>query len=103
MPIDDAAIRRIVLSNPIPDRLFRDLREAPLVKYPRRHVGGVMSAELYETLKMLCRTTATNVELGEQLGISPEAAKDRVKRLLAYFDVRNRTALVALCYRERIV
>jgi len=108
VPIDDAAIRRIVLAYPgIPDKLLRNLARAPLAVHARDYKPRTedvhLTPELYETLKLLCRTGGTNRDLGEGLGVSLEAARDRVKRLLAYFDVPTRTALVAKCYRERIV
>lgn len=62
-----------------------------------------MTLELYETLKLLSRTGSSNRALGIDLGISEQAVKDRIKQLLFYFAVPNRTALIAKCYRERIV
>lgn len=61
-----------------------------------------LTPALYETLKLLAQGL-TDRQIGERLGISTGAAKDRVVRLLAYFDAPNRTALAARCYRERIV
>ncbi len=61
-----------------------------------------MTADLYETLKLVAQGLS-NRQVGERLGFSEETVRDRVKRLLAYFDARNRVQLVALCHRERIV
>jgi DNA-binding CsgD family transcriptional regulator len=103
---DRESVRRLVLSRPIPDALIRDIGRLPLVRYVRRYRGGsdriMLTPQLYETLK-LAAGGATTPQIAETLGISESAASESVKRLLAYFDVPNRTALAAKCYRERIV
>jgi DNA-binding NarL/FixJ family response regulator len=96
----DDAIYRIVTSRPIPDALWRNLRRAELVSYPRRPQRN-MTPCLWETLKLVAQGYS-NRAIGRELGIPYETAKDRVKRLLAYFDAPNRMALVVKCYRERI-
>lgn len=100
---DRDTIRRIVLTNPIPERLISDLRRAPLVSRPGRHRWKRMrlTPALYEALKLMAKGES-NAQIADHLGIGFWAAQERTRRLLAYFDVPNRTALVAKCYRERI-
>jgi DNA-binding NarL/FixJ family response regulator len=105
----DERIYRIVMTNPIPDALIRSLGRAPLVRHPRWRCGAGraqrpvrMTPALYETLKLAARGK-TSPEIAATLAISLVEAKDRVKRLLAFFDARNRTELAAIVFRERIV
>lgn len=61
-----------------------------------------MTPVLWETLKLVA-AGRTNRQIADELGISYETAKDRVKRLLTYFDARNRTEVAGRCYREGIL
>lgn len=93
-----------MLSRPIPDKLFRNLRLARHVTYVRRNVRRrrQLTPAMYESLKLIA-AGRSDPYIAAVLGISTAEAKDRTKRLLAYFDVRNRTELAVLCYRQRIV
>ncbi len=100
---DREAIRLLVLSQPIPDALIRDIGRTRLMRHVRPYgARRALTPALYETLKLLAQGL-TNRQIGEQLQIDEETARARVKRLLAYFDVANRTELAARCYRERII
>jgi len=61
-----------------------------------------MTPVLWETTKLLA-AGRTNRQIADALGCSVVAANDRARRVLSYFALTNRTALVAHCYRERIV
>lgn len=104
MPLDDEAVRRIVLSRPIPDELIRDLGKAPLVNHPTHHARRerAMTPVLWETLKLLAAGRSTPY-IAESQGCSFAAAADRVRRVLGIFDVGSRMELVVRCYREGIL
>ena len=105
----DDVYYRIVMSNPIPDKLFRNLRLAPLTKRRRDYKHVAMSPQRYETLKYVARGF-TNPQIAEALGVGIETVRSFVKELYDYFDMvassanyGQRQRLVARCYRERIV
>lgn len=52
-----------------------------------------------ETLELVAQGH-TNTEIGEILHYSMEGVKDHVKRLLAYYDARNRTHLVTRAFQK---
>ena len=99
--LSDDFIRRLVHSQPIPDRLIANLHRADLVRYPRRYTRN-MTPALWETLKLVA-AGYSNQRIADELGVPYETAKDRVKRLLAYFDARDRIEVVVRCYREGIM
>ena len=91
-PLSRKQIRELVLSRPIPERLIENLARAP-----RRR----LTPALEEALE-LAALGRTDGEIALELGISLPAAKDRVLRLLALYEVRNRTELAALVARGAI-
>jgi DNA-binding NarL/FixJ family response regulator len=105
VPIDDEADRRIVLSNPIPEKLIRDLGRVPLVTHAidyRSSEQRRLTPALWETLKLLAAGYTTS-QIAEASDCSFEAAADRVRRVLARFDTRSRMEVVVRCYREGII
>lgn len=94
---------RLVMQQPIPDRLIDNLRLADL--RPRRKQCLLtirLTPQRYEVLKYLCRGFRDG-EIADEMGISEWTVKQLVRELLALFDVRSRTVLVARCYREGVV
>jgi len=51
----------------------------------------------------LTRDGATNKEIAERLGLTPETVRTHMQALLLAFRVKNRTAVVVLCLRELVV
>lgn len=104
--LSDEFIRRLVMSQPIPDRLIRDIAALPdeTPAHVRKYAGQkiTMTPALWETLKLVAAGASTPA-IAEEFGIPVERAKDRVKRLLAYFDARDRMEIVVRCYREGIM
>lgn len=103
--LSDEFILRLVFSQPIPEKLIVDLAnalEAP--RYMRKYAGAraSLTPALWETLKLVAAGHSTP-RIAVELGISPTSANDRVKRLLAYFDARDRMEIVTRCYREGII
>lgn len=101
-PIDDDALRRLVVAAPIPDRLLRNLERAPIVDTAKLRTFRVVNPTLTPALLAVLERVAvgrTNPQIAADLGISLEAARDRVKRLLRLYDARNRTHLAALAIR----
>lgn len=116
MPLRDEDVRRLVMTNPIPDDLVTNLGGAVVPRYTRKYAGRrVYSAEmprnrrrvqmtpaLWETLKLVAAGYTVG-RIAEELGVSFPAAQDRTKRLLAYFDARDRLEIAVRCYREGIM
>lgn len=102
--IPDEFVRLLVLSQPIPERLIVDLANAlePPRHWRRRPAPAHMTPLLWETLKLVA-AGHTTPRIAEEFGIPLETARDRVKRLLSYFDEPNRMAIVVRCYREGIM
>jgi DNA-binding CsgD family transcriptional regulator len=92
------------MSHPIPDKLIRNLGDIPLARVPRFELrdSRTFTPALYETAKLLS-SGKTDPEIARHQRISLPATKDRVLRLLAYFDAKNRRHLIAVLHRERIV
>lgn len=93
------------MSNPIPDRLIRAIARAPLIPGTVRSYSYLSSADRTVTSRLrytliLIAAGLTNQEIADAIGISYAAAQDRVKRLLALYDARNRTHLVAIAIRK---
>lgn len=61
-----------------------------------------MTPILWETLKLVAAGHTTQ-RIADDLEIPFGTAQDRVKRLLAYFDARDRIEIVVRCYREGIM
>jgi len=76
--------------------------EPPL--YWRKYAGrsARMTPALWETLKLVAAGYSTP-RIAVELGVPHATAVDRVKRLLAYFDARDRIDVVVRCYREGII
>lgn len=92
------------MSNPIPDRLFADLRKAPLVEpWEIRRYAAMshrpMTLQMRYTL-LLVASGLTNRQIGEELHIGTETARIRVRRLLSIYGARNRTHLAAIAIRR---
>lgn len=100
--ISDAAIRRLVLSRPIPDKLIRDIARLPEHDEPfsRRYSGSrlTVTPRLRYTLRLVALGW-TNRRIADELGATEEGVRDRVKRLLSIYHARNRTELVAKAIR----
>jgi NarL family two-component system response regulator LiaR len=94
-------IRDLVLSRPIPDKLIAALRDAPLVKNPRLSHARKLTPALQAVLPLIA-DGKTDQEIADQLGITLPATKDRVLRLLALYDVDNRTELAMLVHTNRL-
>lgn len=91
----DERIQRIVHAYPIPDKLIRNLGNAPLVSRPRRTMHPSLTPRMREVLALVCEGY-TNAEIGKRIGCSEETVKSHVKRLLDYFQARNRAHLAAI-------
>ena len=93
----DERIRRIVHSQPIPDRLVTDLAKAgfPDSYRVRKYMHPTLTDNLRQTLPYVCQGYSDR-EIGELRHYSEEAIKDHVKRLLAIFGARRRAHLAAL-------
>jgi DNA-binding CsgD family transcriptional regulator len=100
----DPAIYRIVMSQPVPDKLFAHLRRAPLVPLwnIRYQVNTNLTPNLRATLPLVCEGY-TNREIAALRHYSEEAVKDHVKRLLAIFGARRRSHLAALAVARGFV
>lgn len=97
------------MSNPIPDKLFWNLRKIPLTdRRLRRFQHLQLSPKRYEVLKLLARGLS-NQQIADELGCGVETVYTDVKMLYDYFNLTGyagknmRTALVVKCFRERIV
>jgi DNA-binding NarL/FixJ family response regulator len=104
-PVDREAVRRLVLSRPIPDKLIANLARYRVPERPRKYADretAAMTPALWETLKLLAAGYSTP-RIAVELGVPHAAAHDRVRRLLAYFDARDRIDVVVRCYREGIM
>jgi len=101
----DEFVLELVFSQPIPERLIVDLATAlDVPRHIRKYAGreARMTPALWETLKLVA-AGYSSPRIANELGVSPSQAKDRVKRLLALFDARDRMELVVRCYREGII
>ncbi len=92
----DAAVRRIVLSRPIPMELAQAIADAPIVLSPAkaREPGGLTPARL-KVLRLLV-LGLTNREIAEALERSEETVKRQVRELLRTVGAKNRAHLAAL-------
>lgn len=90
----DERIRRIVFSQPIPDRLIRNIG--------RIERDDRMTPRRWETLKLLAQGHSTR-EIAAARGVALDTARKDVATLLRRLEVPNRTALVAKVYREGII
>jgi DNA-binding NarL/FixJ family response regulator len=61
-----------------------------------------LTPRMEEILPFVCRGY-TNAEIGERVFASEETVKSYVKRLLDYFQARNRTHLAALAVESGYV
>ena|SRR5215813_13985109 len=99
----DDRVRRLVLSRPIPDKLIKDLADAPLVEEQintfLRGRSRKLTPALIGILIDIC-SGYTEKQIAEMHRLSEDAVKDRTKRLLALYRARNRTHLVATVLRN---
>ena len=104
--IDDAAIRRLVMSRPIPMELADAIIEAPLLSpeeiaalgpsLERGSRGGTIGGpQATEILALVCQGY-TNEQIGSALGKSKFTIHTYVKQLVSAFGARNRTHLAAI-------
>lgn len=91
------------MTRPIPDKLIRNLGRAPLVDLERitgrPAIRATVTPLLAETLTLVA-LGLTNPQIARFLGISLEAARDRVGRLLRLYDAKTRTQLTANAIRR---
>ena len=94
------------MSQPIPDRLIRDLGRVPTLepyeirKYVWRE--SVLTPTLRATLELICKGYSTR-EIAEMRHYSEAAIQDHSKRLLAIFRARRRPHLAALAVAQGYV
>jgi len=90
----DERIRRIVFSQPIPERLIRNIG--------RVDRQDRMTPRRWETLKLVAQGLS-NREIAAIRGVSYDTVRKDVRALYSRLEVPNRTALVAKVYREGIL
>lgn len=104
------------MSQPIPDRLIRNLARAPDLsanltpsRIMKARLCGAGSLEPDELPPRLVRVLAlvcqgyTDREIADQTHYAVETIKDRTKALMAVFRARNRTHLAALAVAQGYV
>lgn len=94
------------MSQPIPEKLIRDLSRAPLLEAWRIRRYAGLRAELTPTLRralwLVCEGFTTR-EIAARTYYSEEAAKDHIRRLVVMFGARNRAHLAALAVAQGYV
>lgn len=102
--LSDEFVLRLVLSNPIPDRLIRNLGLVPddvgsVVRDEFGLRGPTLTPRLLYTL-LLVAQGFSDQRIADEVGVSLEGIKTRLKRLLSHYRARNRTELVAKAIRS---
>ena len=108
MDLSDDAIRRLVLNNPIPDKLIRNLQNAPLLaahetpgrvykakRYGVTKFGDPLSDVLKEVLILVCHGY-TNQEIAKRLYYSFFTVKEMIVAIIVAYGAKNRTHLASL-------
>jgi DNA-binding NarL/FixJ family response regulator len=108
-PTDDllAAIRIVaagdaLLAPSVTRRLIAEFAGRPAVRVEHSVVLDQLTEREREVLVAVARGRS-NLEIGEDLNISPATAKTHVSRLLAKLDARDRTQLVVIAYETGLV
>lgn len=104
----DERIRRIVLQQPIPERLVRKLARVPLAtdQPPHRIARSLqygatpgdpssLTPKLRRTLELLCEGYRDR-EIARETGYAYDTVRDHVQALCAVLGARNRSHLAAL-------
>jgi DNA-binding NarL/FixJ family response regulator len=108
-PTDDllAAIRIVaagdaLLAPSVTRRLIAEFAGRPAERVEHSVVLDQLTEREREVLVAVARGRS-NLEIGEDLNISPATAKTHVSRLLAKLDARDRTQLVVIAYETGLV
>ena len=108
--MDDEAIRRLVRSQPIPDRLFRDLRKAQFVSDPLEFnrlkfniTETPLSPREIDVLRALGDGGLQASEVAEVLGIGVDTVKTYIKTAKAKLRAKNTTQAVARAIRNDLI
>lgn len=103
---EDLDVRRLALEQPIPERLLRDLRRAPLVDEVTLGPGDgerpPLSRRQAEVLELVA-DGLTNRQVAEVLGISVETVKTHLRWAHIQLGSRTRTQAVAIALTRGLI
>ena len=108
--MDDDALRRLVNSRPVPDRLIRNLRRAQHVdewelgRAPHRLTAGVpLSRREIDVLRALGDGGFNRGETADALGCDLETVKIHIKSAKAKLSAKTTTQAVARAIRADLI